>query len=116
MTPILWGALGALAIIAGLGLALKVQSARLDASQAAEKACTIRYEDALGTIGRQNKAFADLKEAQDKAQAESKRRLAALEARRRGVETSLAKLRAQKPPVGSQCPSGEAISRIRKLL
>ncbi len=112
-----WGAIGAGVIILGLGLALKVQSARLEAAQAELSACKIRYSEVLGQISRQNQAI----EGWQKAEAEARERAAKaakaadrfLEAFR-GTMGELEQARKSKPV--TSCPAGEAVKFIREGL
>ena len=110
-----WAAIGAGAVILGLGVAVKVQTARLAAAQqelATEQANRALWQKAAETCSK----------ATDEAAAEAKKRAtiaqAALRDARQGsvkAESEIARLRAQKPS-GAACPAGEAVLEIRKGL
>lgn len=107
------GGLVALAVILGLSLALKVQSARLNAKAAELEACATRYAEALQSIARQNEAVAALeKEAQERA----KRAAAALAKAREGQGSLKAEIERLKGAIGKGATCQEAVSSVRKGL
>jgi len=114
------GATGYLAIAAGagilaLGIAVKVQTARLDAAQ--QKALALEQQVAQWTAAA--KACSDsVENAAKAAQDAQKRASAALAVARTGKEASeaeIARLRGSKP-VSAECPAGQAASKIREVL
>jgi hypothetical protein len=104
-------ALAAAAVILGLSVALKVQSARLDAKSAELEACAKRYEETLILVRRQNEAVKTL----EKEAAERAKRAAAALAKARAAQGSLeaeiARLKGLKP---ADC--AEAVAGIRSGL
>ena len=107
-------ALGMGAVILALGVALKVQSMRLDASQQKNEALAQQVQQWVS-------AAKQCDEATSKAVKEATRRATAaqvaLEAARKGVgakDAEIARLRAFKASGG--CPAGAAVAEIRKGL
>ncbi len=82
--------LAAGAVILTLGIALKVQSARLDAKEAELSACVTRYAETLKLVEIQNKAVSDLE-----AEAKKRAKLAsdALAKARQGQQSLEAELK-----------------------
>ena len=107
------GALAAGAVILALGLALKVQSARLDASQADLEACTTRYKETLILVDRQNKAVESLESEAKKRARNAAAALAKAREGRDGLNTEIARLRAA---TGSGKSCAEAVAEVRKGL
>lgn len=100
----------ALAFI-GLLMALKIQSARLDAKSAELEACAARYEETLNLVNKQNKAVETLK---SDAQKRTRIARAALEKAREGqgkADAEIARLRSVKP---ADCAA--AVAEVRKGL
>ena len=80
LPPSMWGALGAVVVIAGLGIGLKVQTARLDACQA-KHAAYVAEVDAIGQAAAKDaktreSANLKAKERADNESARAKRDLA----------------------------------------
>jgi len=105
------GVLVALAVIVGLFLALRVQSARLDAKSAELEACTTRYAETLKSVEKSNQSVKDLqKESEERA-----KRAAAALAKARAAQGSLTaeigRLRASKPQTCT-----DAVISVRKGL
>jgi ABC-type nitrate/sulfonate/bicarbonate transport system substrate-binding protein len=113
--PMLWAAVAAGTLILGLTVALKVQSARLDAAKAHLEACETRYGEALEAIRKQNEAVKELEKASKEA---TERALKAKEkaekeiARMKPERDRLAEL--VKKGFKGQCPAGEAVKKIRE--
>jgi len=107
-----YAAIAAGAVIVGLSVAVKVQTARLAASQqelATEQANRALWQKAAETCSK----------ATDEAAAEAKKRSrnaqAALRDARQGnvkAESEIARLKAQKPS-GGACPAGDAVKAVR---
>lgn len=100
-----YAALAAGAVILALGIALKVQSARLEASEANLEACTVRYAETLEKVEIQNKAVKDLS---DEAKKRARIAAAALAKARQGqgsLNAEIARLRSLK---ASDCADGVA--------
>jgi hypothetical protein len=114
---LLYGAIGAGVLILGLAVALKVQSAHLDAAQAHLEACEIRYKDVLGKIEHQNEAVKGLEKAGQDARRLATEAQASATAANKGLAQERDRLAkaAQTPPVGP-CPAGEGVREIRKGL
>ena len=114
---LLYSAIAAGALIVGLSVALKVQSARLDAAKANLEACETRYGEALEIIRKQNEGVKALKDASEQAH----RRAQAAQERAKAAQQGSMKERerlallAKKPATGP-CQAGEAVKRVREGL
>jgi len=110
-----WLLIGGLAAMAAMGVALKIQSARLDAAQHKVTALEQSVAQWRGTAQECSNSVLE-----GKKQAE-KRNLAALQAirdARKGNDTAkaeIARLKALKP-ANSVCPAGDAVSEVRRGL
>ena len=91
------GVLVALAVILGLFLALKVQSARLDAAKADLEACTTRYAETLKSVEKANSAVKDLQKESEERAKKAAAALAKARAAQGSLEAEMARLRASKP-------------------
>ena len=110
-----YGAIAAGVVIVGLSVAVKVQTARLAATQqelATEQANRALWQKAAETCSK----------ATEEAAAEAKKRAtiaqAALRDARQGnvkAESEIARLKASKPS-GAACPAGEAVGKVREGL
>lgn len=107
------GALAAGAVIIGLGLALKVQSARLDAAQADLAACMTRYQETLILVKKQNDAVTAL-EIESKERA--RKAAIALAKAREGQGSLQAEIARLLAAVGSGKTCPEAVETVRKGL
>ena len=110
-----YAAIAAGVVIVGLSVAVKVQMARLDATQqelATEQANRALWQKAAETCSK----------ATEEAAAEAKKRAtiaqAALRDARQGsvkAESEIARLRASKPS-GAACPAADGVARVREGL
>ena len=114
-SPILIGAIAAGVVIAGLGLALKVQSARLDSTKADLEACSTRYQSALDSISKQNAAIDSLLAKAEKKRKDSEQALAVARKGQGKAQAEIARLKSLKPS-GTSCPAGDAVSKVREGL
>ena len=73
----LYGLIVAVAVAGGLGIALKIQSGRLETAKAELELCKSQYNQALASIQRQNEAVEALAKASAQAKARSERALKA---------------------------------------
>jgi predicted nucleic acid-binding Zn-ribbon protein len=93
----LYGLVGAVVVAGALGIALMVQNARLEATEANLETCHAKYAETLKSVEKANKAVADLeKEAAKRAKSAA----AALAKARQGVgslESEIKRLKASKP-------------------
>ena len=106
-------ALAAGAVILALGLALKVQGARLDAKEAELEACTTRYAETLKLVDIQNKAVESLESEAKKRATIAAAALAKAREGRDSLNAEIARLRAA---TGSGRTCAEAVSEVRKGL
>ena len=109
----MYAALGAVLVIAALGIALKVQTARLNSAKADLEACTTRYGEALRQIDRQN---AGVKKVEESAKKAARNAAAALEKARAAQASSEAE---RKRLEGLKSNSGncqDALKEVRKGL
>lgn len=107
--------LAAGAVILALGIALKVQSARLDAKEAELSACVTRYEETLILVKKQNEAVQQL---EDEAKKRAKRASDALAKAREGqqsLEAELKRLR-DSGASGKVLTCEDAVREVRKGL
>lgn len=86
--------LAALAVILALGLALKVQGARLDASKAELEACAARYAETLKLVEKQNKAVDALQADSQKRQKQAAIALKQAKAGQGSLNAEILRLRA----------------------
>lgn len=105
--------LAAGAVILTLGIALKVQSARLDAKAAELEACQSRYAEALKSIEKQNSA---VKQLQDDAQKRARNAAAALAKAREGQGSLKAEIERLRGAIGSGKTCSEAVEAVRRGL
>lgn len=106
-------ALAAGAVILTLGIALKVQSARLDAKEAELSACVTRYAETLKLVEIQNKAVSELeKEAKERARIAA----AALAKAREGQSSLKAEIERIQGAIGKGATCSEAVSAVRNGL
>ena len=114
----LYGLVGAVAVAAGLGIALVVQNARLDAAHAELAGCKSAYETALASIEKQNQAVKDHQEATKKAT--ERARIASEKAAKARVanksEIERLEALAKNPAPKGDCPAGQAVQEVRKGL
>lgn len=114
---LIYGGLAAIAVIVALTLALKVQSARLDAAQQKNEALEQQVAQWRG-------AAQDCSNATKKASEDAQRRAtaakAALKQAQEGQVASKAEVDRLRGLVGSkpvtECPSGEAVGKVREGL
>ena len=108
-----YAAIAAGAVILSLGIALKVQSARLDAAKAETEACKTRYAETLDLVRKQNKAVEAL-------EVESKKRTrtaaAALAKARQGQDSLRIEIERLHGAIGSGKTCAEAVSDVRRGL
>ena len=114
----MYAILGLAAVAAGLGIALVVQNARLDAAHAELAGCKSAYEQTLKLVEKQNQAVKAHQEATKKAT--ERARLASEKAAKAKVASQseirrLESLAGQPAPKGD-CPAGQAVQEIRKGL
>ena len=114
----LYGILGLAAVAAGLGIALVVQNARLDAAHAELAGCKSAYEQTLELVKKQNQAVKAHQEATKKAT--ERARIASEKAAKDKVASQseikrLAALGSQPAPKGD-CPAGLAVQEVRRGL
>ena len=114
----LYGLVGAVAVAAGLGIALVVQNARLDAAHAELAGCKSAYEQTLKLVEKQNQAVKAHQEATKKATERARiasekaaKDKAASESEIKRLESLIAK----GAPEGD-CPAGQAVQEVRKGL
>ena len=114
---LLYSAIAAGALIVGLSVALKVQSARLDAVKASLEACQTRYGEALEAIRRQNEAVKELEKASKQATERARQAQASAKAANQGLAKERERLAtvSKTPPIGP-CPAGQAVQELRKGL
>lgn len=110
-------ALGAAAIILALGLALKLQSARLDAAQQKAKSLEQQVAQWQASAKDCSDSVANAQKMAEEANRKAKAALAAAGNGQVAYRQERARLEAEKAkmPV-TACPSGEAVSTIRKGL
>ena len=113
----LYGLIGAVAVAGGLGIALKIQSSRLDTAKAELALCAMQYKQALESIQKQNEGVKALKEASEQARDRARIAVASVKAAQQGVvkERERLALLAKKPATGP-CPAGAAVTEIKKGL
>ena len=105
--------LALLAVIIGLLLALKIQSARLDAKEAELEACTTRYAETLKLVAKQNQAVKDLEIAAKNRQNRTAIALKQAQERQGSLKSEIARLQAS---MGSGKTCAEAVADVRKGL
>ena len=108
-----WGAIGAAVIILGLGLALKAQSARLDAAQAETEACKIRYAETLDLVRKQNKAVEAL---EIESQKRARNAAAALAKAREGQGSLKVEIERLQGAIGKGATCSGAVEQVRRGL
>lgn len=106
-----WAAIAAGGVILALGIALKVQSARLDARTADLEACQSRYAETLKLVEKSNKAVSELAETAAKRARNAKAALAKARQEAGSLDSEIARLRAAKP---SDCAA--AVATVRQGL
>lgn len=107
------GAVAAGAVILALGLALKVQGARLDAKEAELEACTTRYAETLKLVEKQNKAVESL---ESEAKKRARNAAAALAKAREGRDSLNAEIARLRAATGSGKSCAEAVGEVRRGL
>ena len=110
---ILYAALAALVVIGGLGLALKVQTARLSAAQADLEACKTRYAETLDLVKKQNKAVEAL---EIESQKRTRTAAAALAKARQGQGSLRIEIERLQAAIGKGATCSEAVQAVRKGL
>jgi Tfp pilus assembly protein PilE len=112
----LYGLAVAVMVAGALGVALVVQSARLDSAKARLDSCRADYEIAMKSIEKQNKAVSDLQEAAKKAK--ERARIASEKAAKARVasksEIERLEALARNPAPKGDCPAGQAVQEVRK--
>ena len=116
MTPILWGALGAAVLIGGLGVALKVQSARLETAKAEILTCKQAVAQLSSALTKQNDAIKELKKAQNEAEERTRAVLKRLERKAHVAAAEAQRLRSRRPETPSACPAGDAVAEIKRAI
>lgn len=111
--PMLYAALAAGAVIIGLMLALKVQSARLDAKDAELEACATRYAETLKLVARQNEAAETLQADSEKRRKQAQAALAKAREAHGKADSEIARLRGL-ATAGLDCAG--AVAEVRKGL
>ena len=106
-------ALAAGAVILALGLALKIQSARLDAKEAELEACTTRYAETRRLVEKQNKAVSAL---ETESQKRARNAAAALAKAREGRDSLNAEISRLRAATGSGKTCSEAVAEVRRGL
>ncbi len=110
----LYLALGVGAVVVALGIALKVQSARLDAAQQQNKALAQQVSQWQGAATQCSDATLKAKVEADKRQQAA---LAALQAVRKASDASRSEAARLKALIGANtvtaCPAKEAVDRVR---
>ena len=107
----LWLAVGAAVAFAAMGVAVKVQTSRLDSAKADLTACETRYKETLILVEKQNKAVSAL-------ETESKKRAtiaaAALAKARQGQGSLNAEIARLRAATAGSCEAG--VAEVRKGL
>jgi hypothetical protein len=101
-----WGAIGSFVVISGLGLAVKVQTSRLDAAKAEIAKVQADYDTFKGEVerfGREAKARADAE--RERHAKVNRERESSYEKRIAALNDAYRRLRQQSAPV---CPDGSA--------
>lgn len=109
----LYAILGLLIVVGLMGIALKVQTERLDAKVQLLEACNTNYRLALKSIARQNDAVLNLKKEAEKRAKEAASALERARAYGKVKDGEIARLSAIKadPVVAGSCEKGVAAVR-----
>lgn len=107
--------LAAGAVILGLGLALKIQSARLDAKEAELSACVTRYQETLILVKKQNEAVNALESEAKKRAQNTAAALAKARQGQQSLEAELKRLR-DSGASGKVLSCEDAVQEVRKGL
>lgn len=112
----LYAIFGLLIVVGLMGVALKVQSSRLESAKADLHVCETRYAETLKLVAKQNQAVENLKKDADKRAAVAAAALAKARTDGKAKEAEISRLSAFKanPVVASSCAKG--VEAVRSLL